>query len=239
MIEVSDLSYSFSGKPILNNISFKLEDGENLVILGRSGSGKTILIKCLFGIISPDSGHVFVDGLDVHRCEKQVRLQLHRRFAMVFQNAALLDSFTVFQNVALPLYERGETNCDLIQSKVKSCLSKVGLENTIDLYPSELSGGMRKRIGIARALVYDPEYIVFDEPVSGLDPITSDEVLYYISRIIETAEATLITITHQIESMGRVGNQVLFIDEGHVIYYGAVSDLSKTSNEYIQKYISK
>jgi len=239
MIEVIDLSYSLSAKPILKNVSFKLDTGENLVILGRSGSGKTMLIKCLFGIISPDSGSVLIDGLDVHKCEKQARLELHKRFAMVFQNAALLDSFTVFQNVALPLYERGETNSDLIQRKVRACLSKVGLENTIDLYPSELSGGMRKRIGIARALVYDPEYIVFDEPVSGLDPLTSDEILFYISRIIETAEATLITITHQIESIDRIGNQVLFIDEGQGIYYGTVRDLSKTSNEYIQKYIAK
>jgi phospholipid/cholesterol/gamma-HCH transport system ATP-binding protein len=238
MIEVKDLCFSFAGQPVLKNISFKLLDKENLVILGRSGSGKTVLIKTLLGIYTPDSGSVLIDGLDVHHSERSVKQELHKRFAMVFQNAALLDSFTVRQNVALPLYERGETDSGLILEKVKKSLSIIGLEHTIDLYPSELSGGMRKRIGIARALVYNPEYIIFDEPVSGLDPITADEILYYISRIIETAEATLITITHQIESISRIGNQVLFIDDGEVIYSGSVKGLLNTSNEFINRYIA-
>ncbi|PKN72195.1 MAG: ABC transporter ATP-binding protein [Candidatus Cloacimonetes bacterium HGW-Cloacimonetes-3] len=238
MIEVKDLCYSFADKQVLKNISFKLENKENLVILGRSGSGKTVLIKTLLGIYTPDLGTVLIDGLDVHHCDAKIQQEIKKRFAMVFQNAALLDSFTVRQNIALPLYERGETDSNVILDKVKACLSLIGLENTINLYPSELSGGMRKRIGIARALVYNPEYIIFDEPVSGLDPITADEILFYISRIIGTAEATLITITHQIESISRVGDQVLFIDNGEVIYSGSVNALFRTDNEFIKRYVA-
>lgn len=238
MIEVKDLCFSFADKPVLNNISFKLENKENLVILGRSGSGKTVLIKTLLGIYTPTTGSVLIDGLDVHHCDSKMQQDIKKRFAMVFQNAALLDSFTVRQNIALPLYERGETDSNAILDRVKACLALIGLEHTIDLYPSELSGGMRKRIGIARALVYNPEYIVFDEPVSGLDPITADEILFYMSRIIGTAEATLITITHQIESISRVGDQVLFIDNGEVIYSGSVKGLFKTDNEFIKRYVA-
>ena len=161
----------------------------------------------------------------------------HTRFAMVFQNAALLDSFTVLQNVALPLYERGEKDAILIKERVSKCLQMVGLENTVNLYPAELSGGMRKRIGIARALVYEPDYIIFDEPVSGLDPITSKEIMFYITRIVETASATLITITHELKDIQTIGNQILFLDAGRVVFNGKTNDLSQSPDPLLQEYL--
>lgn len=157
---------------------------------------------------------------------------------MVFQHAALLDSFTVFQNVALPLYERGEKNEEYIRHRVQECLQLVGLEHTLELYPAELSGGMRKRIGIARALVYKPDYLIFDEPVSGLDPITADETLYYMTQIIKNNSATMITITHDISTIGQLGQKVLFINNGEQIYYDSYKSLMSSENTVIRQYFS-
>lgn len=237
MIEVTKLAVELGGVPVLHDISFRLEQGRNLVILGRSGSGKTVLIKTLLGIITPESGEVSIDGTDVHHGNPEQRKELRKRFAIVFQNAALLDSFTVRQNVALPLYERGEIDCDLIQEKVINSLKTVGLEHTVNLYPSELSGGMRKRIGIARALVYQPDYIVFDEPISGLDPITAKEILYYIAQIADKAQANLITITHDIRNLENICDDVLFLDEGRLKYFGSLVDLQSSKDPFIRQYL--
>ena len=237
MIDVNELCVSLNDNDILKDISFKLHKENNLVILGRSGSGKTVLIKTLLGIYFPVSGKVIIDGVDIHRANEEQRRATKKRFAMVFQNAALLDSFTVLQNVALPLYERGEKDASLIRERVYKCLQMVGLENTVNLYPAQLSGGMRKRIGIARALVYQPDYIIFDEPVSGLDPITSREIMYYITRIVETASATLITITHELKDIDTIANQVLFLDNGKVIFSGNLKELYKAENPFVQQYL--
>lgn len=239
MIEVNKLYLIIDGKHLLKDISFKLYDNDNLVILGRSGSGKTLLIKTLLGLYTPDSGDVFIDGISINNSDADAIKTLRNSFAMVFQNAALLDSFTVRQNIALPLYERGEHDINAIDSRVEECLSIIGLEHTANLYPSELSGGMRKRIGIARALAYNPKYIVFDEPVSGLDPITSDEVLYYITKIIDAKSATVITITHDISNLSRIGNEVLFIDSGKLVYSGSMDNLCSCNSPIVKQYLSK
>jgi phospholipid/cholesterol/gamma-HCH transport system ATP-binding protein len=156
---------------------------------------------------------------------------------MVFQSSALLDSYTVFQNVALPLYEREELDYEAIREKVGRSLDVVGLKNIMDKYPAELSGGMRKRVGIARALVYDPRYIIFDEPVSGLDPITAGEIIYYITQIIASERATTITITHDTRDLEAIGDQVLFLDEGRVLYYGPLAVLRQAEEPLIRHYL--
>lgn len=237
MIDVKELSVNLGGKEILRNISFSLKNHENLVILGRSGCGKTVLIKTLLGIYKPCSGEVWIDGTDIFECDNEVGRKLRQRIAMVFQNAALLDSFTVRQNVALPLYERGEKNSEAIRKKVEDSLAKVGLESTLELFPAQLSGGMRKRVGIARALVYDPDYIVFDEPVSGLDPITAQEVMFYIAQIAETANATLITITHDLRNLSKICEKVLFLDAGKQLFYGDLVSFQNSSDSFVQKYL--
>lgn len=236
MIEVKNLSISLGGHRILKNISFKLGNRENLVILGRSGSGKTVLTKSLLGLFPPDDGSIVVDSVDLYRGSKIELKKIRESFAMVFQHAALLDSFTVYQNVALPLYERGILDESVIKERVLRSLQLVGLEETIDLYPAELSGGMRKRIGIARALVYEPEYLIFDEPVSGLDPITAAETLFYIEAISKTQNASILTITHDLHSLPRLGNQVLFMDNGEMLYYGAISEITKVDDDTIRRY---
>jgi phospholipid/cholesterol/gamma-HCH transport system ATP-binding protein len=237
MIEVKDLQLNLAGQEILKRISFRLEDGQNLVIIGRSGSGKTILIKTLMGFFKPEGGQVLVDGHDVYGEDPQVDSSLRHDFAMVFQNAALLDSYTVFQNVALPLYERGEMQYEEIMGRVQKCLTMVGLEDSMGKRPAELSGGMRKRVGIARALVYEPNYIVFDEPVSGLDPITSSEILYYLSQIIGSVKATTITITHDVRNLSDLGDRVLFLENGEALYYGPHDQLAQSGNPLILEFL--
>ncbi|MDZ4183196.1 MAG: ATP-binding cassette domain-containing protein, partial [Candidatus Cloacimonadaceae bacterium] len=196
------------------------------------GSGKTVLIKTLMGINIPESGQVVIDGTDIFADRSG-----QHNFAMVFQNAALLDSFTIFQNVALPLYERGQKDYDKVLAKVKDCLQIVGLPDILDKYPSELSGGMRKRVGIARALVYDPDYIIFDEPLSGLDPITAKEVLFYITRIIESKLATTITITHEIRNLEAIGDRVLFLESGRQLFYGSVAELKQSGDPLLRQFM--
>lgn len=236
MVSVQNLSLSLDDKPILKDISFELGDNNNLVILGRSGSGKTVLSKTLMGFFPPQQGRVIIDHVDIYQNSSNNLESDKSQFAIVFQNAALLDSLSVFQNVALPLYTRGEKDLEKVKEKVRQALCEVGLEDEGDKFPAQLSGGMRKRVGIARALVYEPRYIVFDEPVSGLDPITANEVLYYINRIVESETATTITITHDVRNLERVGDMVLFLEAGEALYYGSLDDLSQTTSPLIRDF---
>jgi len=237
VIEVKNLHLSFAGAKVLEDISFRLESGENLIILGRSGAGKTVLIKAMLGLFQPDRGSVTVDGMDVYSRDRSKRDEIRQLFSMVFQNAALLDSFSVFQNVALPLYERRNLEYGEVLEKVRKSLAVVGLEDTLDKFPSELSGGMRKRVGIARALVYDPRYIIFDEPVSGLDPITASEVLYYITQIIRSVQATTITITHDIRNLRDIGDRVLFLDKGRALFFGTLDQMDNCPDPLLRQFM--
>ncbi len=234
MVSVQNLSLSLDDKPILKDISFELGNENNLIILGRSGSGKTVLSKTLMGFFPPQEGRVIIDNVDIY--QDATSESDKSQFAIVFQNAALLDSLSVFQNVALPLYTRGEKDLEKAKEKVRQALFEVGLEDASEKFPAQLSGGMRKRVGIARALVYKPRYIVFDEPVSGLDPITADEVLYYINRIVESKTATTITITHDVRNLERVGDMVLFLEAGEALYYGSLDKLSQERTPLIRDF---
>lgn len=241
MIAVNNLSLTLDGISILQGIDFVLEDGHNLAIIGRSGSGKTMLIKTIMGFHYPTGGSVAVDGKDVHATAEQPS-GIAGRFAMVFQNAALLDSFTVAQNVALPLYYstgsnlRGEPAGEVVEN-VRRVLGIVGLNDCMEKYPSELSGGMRKRVGIARALVSDPAYLIFDEPLSGLDPITSGELMYYITQVIDAGQITAITITHDMRDLDRICDRVLFLEGGKQLFFGGLSELYSCLDPLVQRFI--
>jgi len=238
VIKVDKLTVGFYGKIVLKDISFELPDKQNLVILGKSGSGKTVLIKSLLGINLPESGTIILDGVDIHKADDELVHAAKAHFAMVFQNAALLDSFTIYQNVALPLYERGQMSEAEIEEKVDFCLDKVGLKHTKNMVPSELSGGMRKRIGIARALVYDPAYIIFDEPISGLDPITAKEIVYYIAQIASERKVSVITITHDIRDLEQIADLVLFIHEGESRFFGKIGDIWQNQDPLVSSFLA-
>ncbi len=236
MIDVKDLDLSLSGKPVLEGISFTLEGRSPLAILGKSGSGKTVLIKTILGLFIPDGGFITIDGIDMLKDSAET-FNIRNKCAMVFQNSALLDSFTIFQNVSLPLYERRELDESQIRHKTMETLAIVGLDHVARQYPAELSGGMRKRVGIARALVYDPEYIIFDEPVSGLDPITRHEIMTYMKGIIETRLRTVITITHDISDLSSICERVIYISSGRLIFNGLYSELVTIDHEEIRRFL--
>lgn len=237
MITVDKLCLQLNGQKILDDISFSLADHQNLIILGRSGCGKTVLIKTIIGLFSADSGSIQIDNVDMLNGDKAQIAEIKNSFAIVFQNAALLDSFTIFQNIALPLFERRKLNMDEIRERVLKSLDVVGLKNVLEQYPSELSGGMRKRVGIARALVYNPKYIIFDEPVSGLDPITAKEVLHYIEQINKAGEITTITITHETRNLEKVGNIALFLEAGKALYFGKLSAFYQSELPLLKEFV--
>jgi len=220
---------------LLNKVSFELPDNTNLIILGRSGSGKTVLIKTIIGLMQPESGSILIDGQDMLSSESPDDIK--KQFSMVFQNSALLDSFSIFQNVALPLYERGNKDMSFIQDQVIKYLDLLGLKNVLNYYPSELSGGMRKRVGIARALVYEPRYIIFDEPVSGLDPVTSNEILYYIREVTQKLDITMITVTHDLHRLQNLGHKVLFIEAGTLRYFGELDGFFGATDPLIREFV--
>lgn len=237
MISLQNVSVRLRDKEILQDISFNIDDGKNLIILGKSGSGKTVLIKTMIGLFTPDKGQIRIDGINTSTGDKSAVNGVMQKISMVFQNAALIDSFTVFQNVALPLYEREQHTDAEIHERVVKCLELVGLLNVLELYPSELSGGMRKRVGIARALIYEPKYIIFDEPISGLDPVTADEILFYMSEIIRTQEITTITITHDLQNLKQIGDTILFINDGRSTYYDSIERFSNSSDPAVKEFI--
>jgi phospholipid/cholesterol/gamma-HCH transport system ATP-binding protein len=220
VIEFRNVNLSLGRKQILRDVSCVIPDDMNTVIIGRSGCGKTMMMKTMEGLYKPGSGQVIIDGLDISSISLHDRHPIFDKVAMVFQNAALLDSFTVFQNVALPLVERHLMSSGEISEAVSEILKFVGLENSAGLFPSELSGGMRKRIGLARAMVTNPGYVILDEPTTGLDPFTADEVMTFLKMVITYRKVIPITITHDPYCIRELGDYVIMMDEGTVIFSG-------------------
>jgi len=238
MISVRNISLQIEGKTLLEDLSFELSQGKTLIVLGKSGAGKTVLIKTLMGLFEANSGVIEIDGTEMSQASALQKSEILSRFAMVFQNAALLDSFTVYQNVALPLYNRKKDSAEAIYERVRKSLDVVGLIQVMESYPSALSGGMRKRVGIARALVYEPKYIVFDEPVSGLDPITAKEIMSYIHKIKRDESISTIIITHELKSLHSLGDSVLFINQGMARFFSKVEDFKADNDPLIREFLA-
>ncbi len=239
MIEFIDISLSFNSKLILSNITVTIPDNCKTVIIGRSGCGKTVFMKTLAGLYQPLSGTISIDNQFVTHDKIHHRPEALNKIAMVFQNAALLDSFTVYQNIALPLYDKKKSSMVKINQDVLEMLSFVGLEQCADMFPAELSGGMRKRIGLARALITNPKYLILDEPTTGLDPFTSDEVIKFLKRVIDETKVIPITITHDPYCINELSDYVIMMDDGKVIFSGHKNELIKlTGTEILRFYNS-
>ena len=236
VVEIENLKKSFGTNMVLKDINLNIERGKNMVVLGKSGSGKSVLIKCLVGLLEPDAGKVVILGKEITKLENKELNILRKRVGFLFQSAALYDSMTVRENLEFPLRDLKKKKQEEIDSLVTETLKSVGLEDAIDKMPSELSGGMRKRVGLARTLILKPEIILYDEPTTGLDPITSKEISQLILDIQKKYNATSIIITHDVECARITANRMVVIKDGECIAEGTFKELSESEDEWIRSF---
>jgi phospholipid/cholesterol/gamma-HCH transport system ATP-binding protein len=235
MIVLNDLTKSFGPKHVLDGVTLDVPDGENTVIIGYSGSGKSVTLKCIVGLIEPDAGQVVVDGAVVQEMSREELAELRGRIGYVFQFAALFDSMTVAENIALGLAKRGLDH-DAIVERTAESLGVVELSGTEDKYPAELSGGMRKRVGIARAIALKPRYILYDEPTSGLDPVTSAVMDQLMVRTRDLGVTGLV-VTHDMRSAFCVGDRIAMLHDGRIRQVGTKAELQATTDPVVRQFI--
>ncbi len=237
MINIKNIWKQFNGEPVHCGVSLDIPDRETVVILGKSGGGKSVLLKMIVGLIRPDRGSILVDGDEVTRMDYPELRMLRLKFGFLFQGAALLDSLTVGENVALPLrYHRRKKIADIPQ-RVRNALETVGLDGVEEMMPASLSGGMRKRVGLARAIVYQPPYVLYDEPTTGLDLETADGINVLINDLRNKLGVTSIVVTHDIRSAFLVGDRFAILNEGRIIMTGTADEIRNSQNEEVRKYI--
>lgn len=237
MIEVRNLHKSFKGQKVLEGVSLQIDEGESAVIIGRSGGGKSVLLKHLVGLLKPDSGEVLIDGEDIAHMNERQLLEVRRKFGMLFQGAALFDSMTVAENVAFPLRRNRKMPEPEIRKKVSDVLERVGLPGIEHKKPSELSGGMRKRVGLARAIIYQPRIVVYDEPTTGLDPIVSDSIDQLILRVRDHLDATTVVVTHDMRSARRIGQHVFMLHERKIYAQGTAAQIFESQDPIVRQFV--
>jgi len=238
MIETRQLTKSFGSQKVLDGVNLRIENGQSVAIIGRSGGGKSVLLKHLIALLQPDSGDVLIDGESIVRMNERQLLRIREKFGMVFQGAALFDSMSVAENVAFPLvrkkkkYTPGE-----IEKRVAQALEVVDLPGTQKKNPAELSGGMRKRVGLARAIVYEPQILLYDEPTTGLDPIMSDSIDKLIIRVRDHFKVTSVVVTHDMRSARRVGNRVLMLHEKKIYANAPPEEFFASQDPVVRQFI--
>ena len=237
MIEVRNLQKSFGTQKILDGVNLRIETGESVVIIGRSGGGKSVLLKHMIGLLQPDSGEVLVDGENIEPMNERELLRVRSKFGMLFQGAALFDSMTVAENVAFAFRRNKQISQNEIKAKVAEALEVVELPGTENKKPSELSGGMRKRVGLARAIVYQPQIVLYDEPTTGLDPIVSDAIDRLILRVRDRFKVTSVVVTHDMRSARRVGQRILMLHEKKIYVAGTPDEIFNSTDPIVRKFI--
>ncbi|HXL40145.1 MAG TPA: ABC transporter ATP-binding protein [Myxococcales bacterium] len=239
LIDVQDLYKSFNGFPVLKGVNLKIPEGTTTVILGGSGSGKTVLMKHIMGLFKPDHGQVIVDGENVSTMSRQELAVFRQRMGMVFQSAALFDSMTVADNVAFPLREHNPGLSEAeIQQKVKEKLAVVDLHGVEQKFPAELSGGMRKRVGLARAIVREPKIVLYDEPTTGLDPLTTESVDEMIIHARERLTVTSVVISHDVGSAFHIADRIAMLNEGRVVEEGTPVEVRNTKEPFTRQFLA-
>ncbi|HDJ23483.1 MAG TPA: ABC transporter ATP-binding protein [Candidatus Aminicenantes bacterium] len=238
MISFVDVHKSFRDNHVLRGVFLDIEKGETRVICGQSGSGKSVLIKNLIGLMKPDKGQIFVDGLEVTSLSEEALFQVRRKFGLLFQNAALFDSLTVAENVSFGLERYTDFSPGEIRRRVTESLEMVGLRGVENLMPHELSGGMKKRVGLARAIAYRPEIILYDEPSTGIDPIRADAINDLIIAMKKEMGVTSIVITHDMISAYKVADRISMLYQGKIIETGTPGKIKKSSNPVVQQFIT-
>jgi phospholipid/cholesterol/gamma-HCH transport system ATP-binding protein len=238
-IELNNVRKSFGRKNVLNGLTLSVDRGRSLVVIGGSGTGKSVMLKCILGIMQPDDGEIIVGGTSVVGLKGEDRDAYLSRFGMLFQGAALFDSLTVWENVAFGLIQGRNTPKDRARDIAVEKLAQVGLAADVGaLYPSELSGGMQKRVGLARAIATDPEIIFFDEPTTGLDPIMADVINNLIVDCVKRLGATTISITHDMASARKIADDIAMIYRGQIIWRGEANQVNRSGNPYVEQFIN-
>jgi phospholipid/cholesterol/gamma-HCH transport system ATP-binding protein len=238
MIKLVDLHKSFRTQRVLDGLDLEIETGKTTVIIGRSGGGKSVLLKHIIGLIRPDSGEVLIDGKDITRLGDRDLNEIRKKFGMLFQEAALFDSMTVGENVAFPLREHTRMKEEEIRRTVADRLRAVGLTGVEEKMPSELSGGMRKRVGLARAIAMQPQIVLFDEPTTGLDPVMTEAINRLIIETQKNFNLTCVVISHDIQSIFKVGHRIAMLYEGKIIAYGSPEELKTSRNPVIVQFLA-
>ncbi|HXA01606.1 MAG TPA: ATP-binding cassette domain-containing protein [Cytophagaceae bacterium] len=236
--EIANLKKSFGSNAVLKGINLKIERGENLVVFGKSGSGKSVLIKCLIGLLKADEGRIVLFGKDISGLKDKELNAVRKKVGFLFQSAALYDSMTVRENLEFPLRDLKSGSKEEMEALVREALKNVGLEKAIDKMPSELSGGMRKRVGLARTLILKPDLILYDEPTTGLDPVTSKEISKLILDVQEKYNTASLIITHDVECARITANRMMIIKEGLTIAEGSFKELSGSEDEWVRSFFS-
>jgi phospholipid/cholesterol/gamma-HCH transport system ATP-binding protein len=236
MIEVRDVKKRFGTHSILDGVSFRIEKGESVVIIGRSGGGKSVLLKHLIGLLKPDAGQVLIEGEDIVPMNERQLLHVRRKFGMLFQSAALFDSMTVAENVGFAFRRDRTLPEEEIRRKVAEVLEMVDLPGTEDKKPSELSGGMRKRVGLARAIIYQPQIVLYDEPTTGLDPIASDSIDQLILRVRDRLDVTTVVVTHDMRSTRRLGQRILMLHNQRIYVSGTPDEIFNSQDPVVRRF---
>jgi len=238
VIELRDVSLAFE-RPILDSVSFQAYGGETIVVVGESGTGKSTILKLILRLLTPDHGGVFVHGRDISKLSFEEALQIRQHMGMVFQGAALFDSLSVFENVAYPLREHTMLADDEIEARVRETLHFVDLDpdQVMELSPAELSGGMQKRVGIARGLAANPEIMLYDEPTSGLDPLTTATITHLILKLQRELHVTSIVVSHDIRSAFRMASKVALLSQHHITFFGTPEEMASSDDRYIQSFL--
>ncbi len=238
MIEIKNLKKSFGDLLVWEDVSFQIDDGETVAIIGRSGCGKSVLLKHINALLNPDEGEVIIDGNNIHAMDYVDQRRLRQKFGVLFQGSALFDSINTFENVAFPLRYFTKQSEEEIRKNVMQSLEYVNLEEAADKETSELSGGMRKRVGLARAIVLRPHYIMYDEPTSGLDPQTADEINELINGMANTLDITSIVVTHDMHSVLEVADKVAFLNNQTLSWFGTLEEMKRSDQQDLQDFIT-
>ncbi len=236
IVEINNLSKSFGDFSVLRNVSLSVIKGENLVIFGQSGTGKSVLLKCMVGLLVPDSGSVFIKDIEVLKLKLKELNNLRKNIGFLFQSAALYDSMSVRENLAFPLIKNFKFSKSEVEEKIVTALENVSLLSAIDKMPSELSGGMRKRVGLARSIITEPELMLYDEPTTGLDPITTKEISYLIRDLQAKLNMTSMIVTHDLICAQIISDKAIVLKDGEVKYKGNLADLTKSEDEFLKDF---
>jgi phospholipid/cholesterol/gamma-HCH transport system ATP-binding protein len=236
-IVIRGLQKSFGSQVILKGIDLTIARGKTLAVLGQSGTGKSVLLKMIIGLILPDSGSIEIEGQDIAKVPRSQLNEIRKKIGFLFQNAALYDSLTVAQNVGFPLARNTQLSRDQRAQRVRELLTKVGMDRAADKLPSEISGGMQKRVGLARALALNPEIVLFDEPTAGLDPITADEIDGLIAGLQKERSMTSVVVTHDIHGVRFYSDRVVMLREGSVVMDGTFADFENSKDEFLARFL--